>query len=151
MTALATSPGSRTSASSTSHAPAGKALARSVAARMARRVLPTPPGPTRLTIRTVASFLRSSASSRLRPTKLVASAGRLPGRRTGLAIGAAEITTRRGDGSPENSRGGLFGRWRWPLRRLRRHLPINGEENYMAPPAASPPPPREWGGELHGP
>ena len=92
-TALATSPGSRTSASSTSQAPAGKALLRSVAARSARRVLPTPPGPTRLTIRALASFLRSSASSRLRPTKLVASAGRLPRRRTGLAMDAAEGTT----------------------------------------------------------
>ena len=86
ITVLATRPGSRTSASSTSHAPAGNALARSLAARMARRVLPTPPGPTRVTIRAVASLFRRSASSRLRPTKLVGSAGRLPRRRTGLAM-----------------------------------------------------------------
>src|SRR6266851_2160805 len=34
-----------------------------------------------------------------------------------------------------------------PLRRLRRHLPMNGEEPVRmpsAPPAASPPPPHEW-------
>src|SRR5438034_91619 len=38
-----------------------------------------------------------------------------------------------------------------PLRRLRRHLPINGEEPFLhlnaaAPPAPSAPPPHEWGG-----
>ena len=54
--------------------------------RTAKRVLPTPPGPTRLTRHDTLSFLRSSASSPRRPTKLVASAGRLPERRLGLAI-----------------------------------------------------------------
>src|SRR5216683_2619303 len=34
-----------------------------------------------------------------------------------------------------------------PLRRLRRHLPMNGEDLVSpAPPAAPPPPPHEWGG-----
>src|SRR5256886_12460399 len=37
-----------------------------------------------------------------------------------------------------------------PLRRLRRHLPMNGEEPFLhlnaaAPPAPSAPPPHEWG------
>ena len=91
-TALSTRAGSRTSASSTSQAPSGKARARSVPLRIARRVLPTPPGPTRVTRRTVASFFRSSASSRRRPTKLVASAGRLPRRRVGLAMVTARYS-----------------------------------------------------------
>ena len=86
MTAFPTSPGSRTSASSTTHAPAGNPRARSVAIRTARRLLPTPPGPTRLTSRAVTSFFRSSASSRRRPMNVVASAGRLPARRAGLAM-----------------------------------------------------------------
>src|SRR5216683_8158298 len=37
-----------------------------------------------------------------------------------------------------------------PLRRLRRHLPINGEDYnrpLAAPPAPSAPPPRKWGGQ----
>src|SRR6267143_1335974 len=86
MTALVTSVGSRMSASSTSHAPPGNPRARSVAIRIARRVFPTPPGPTRLTRRTAPSFFLSSASSRCRPMKVVASAGRLPTWRVGLAM-----------------------------------------------------------------
>ena len=58
----------------------------SVAARIARRVFPTPPGPTRLTRRPSVSIFLTSASSRRRPMKLVASAGRLPERRAGLAM-----------------------------------------------------------------
>jgi hypothetical protein len=84
-TALGTSAGSRTSASSTSQVPAGKPRPRSVAIRTASRVLPTPPGPTRLTRRPAVSFLLASASSRRRPRKLAASAGRLPDRWMGLA------------------------------------------------------------------
>lgn len=57
-----------------------------VAARSASRVLPTPPGPTRLTSRAVASRARSSASSRRRPMKLLASAGRFPQRPLAVAI-----------------------------------------------------------------
>ena len=83
-TALLTSAGSWSSASSTSQAPPAKPRPRLVAMRIARRVLPTPPGPTRLTRRAVASFLLASASSWRRPTKLVVSAGRLPGRSGGL-------------------------------------------------------------------
>ena len=48
--------------------------------------MPTPPGPTRLTRRAVVSFFLISPSSRRRPTKVVASAGRLPERCLGLAI-----------------------------------------------------------------
>ena len=103
-TALSTRPGSRTSASSTSHAPSGKARARSVPIRIARRVLPTPPGPTRVTRRTVASFFRSSASSRRRPTKLVASAGRLPRRRVGLAMVTSTVLRAVGGPWPARSR-----------------------------------------------
>src|SRR5205085_670030 len=85
-TALPTSSGSWTSASSTNQTPSGKLRPTSMATRIARRVLPTPPGPTRLTRRTDVSFFLSSASSRRRPTKLVDSAGRLPEWRVGLAI-----------------------------------------------------------------
>src|SRR5258705_1683378 len=53
--------------------------------RTASRVLPTPPGPTRLIRRAPASFLLASASSYRRPTKLGASAGRLPDRWVSLA------------------------------------------------------------------
>ncbi len=84
--ALATSAGSVTSASSTSHAPSRKPRARSVPIRSARRVLPTPPGPTRVISRVVRSSFRSSAISRRRPMKLAVSAGRFPGRRSGLAM-----------------------------------------------------------------
>ena len=91
MKACPTSAGSLTSASSTTHAPPGNPRTRSVAARIASRVLPTPPGPTRLTSRAPASFDRTSASSRRRPTKLVASAGRLPGRRAVLAMLARTV------------------------------------------------------------
>jgi hypothetical protein len=58
----------------------------SFAIRIASRVLPTPPGPTRLTRRADKSILLSSASSWRRPTKLVASAGRLPEWCLGLAM-----------------------------------------------------------------
>ena len=51
MTALVTSSGSRRLASSTSHTPSGIPRLRSVADRSAKRVLPTPPGPTRVTMR----------------------------------------------------------------------------------------------------
>jgi hypothetical protein len=51
MTALGTSSASTRLASSTSQMPSGKARWRSVATRTARRVLPTPPDPTRLSRR----------------------------------------------------------------------------------------------------
>ena len=85
-TALFTRAASLTSPSSTNHAPSAKLRANSVPTRMASRVLPTPPGPTRLTTRAVASFCLISPSSRRRPTKVVASAGRLPDACLGLAI-----------------------------------------------------------------
>src|SRR5215472_3815952 len=91
MTAVPTSEGSRTSASSTSQAPLEKPRPRSVAIRAASRLLPTPPGPTRLTRRAVVSFFLSSASSRRRPMKLVASAGTLPERRVGLAMSTSNL------------------------------------------------------------
>ena len=81
-----TRPGSLTSASSTSQPPSRNPRPRSAAIRIASLVLPTPPGPTRLTSRASVSFFLTSASSRRRPTKLVASAGRLPERRAGLAM-----------------------------------------------------------------
>src|SRR5207244_5239265 len=85
---------SRISASSTSQAPSANPRARSAAARNASRVLPTPPGPTRLTSRLVLSFFLISASSRRRPTKLVVSAGKFPNRWRGLAILQTTINPR---------------------------------------------------------
>ena len=60
---------------------------RSEAARIASRVFPTPPGPTKVTRRASLSFLRVSASSWRRPTKLVVSAGRFPDVEARLATG----------------------------------------------------------------
>src|SRR6266581_6038768 len=59
-------------------APSRTVLLRSAAARRARRVLPTPPGPTKVTRRVLANTAFTSVSNRRRPTKLVDSAGSLP-------------------------------------------------------------------------
>src|SRR2546429_59424 len=86
MTTLATWAPSRTSPNSASQAPSLNPRSSSPAERRASRVLPTPPGPTRLTSRAVPSLDRTSPSWRRRPTKLVSSAVRFPTRRLGLAI-----------------------------------------------------------------
>jgi hypothetical protein len=75
-----------------SQAPSAKPRPRSAAARTARRVLPTPPGPTRLTRRAVVSLCLISPSSRRRPTKLVSSAGRLPDGGLDLAMVGRDTT-----------------------------------------------------------
>src|ERR1700716_2131880 len=58
--------------------PSCTVLLRSAAARRARRVLPTPPGPAKVTRRVLANAAFTSVSNRRRPTKLVDSAGSLP-------------------------------------------------------------------------
>src|ERR1700674_2656016 len=82
-------------------APSADPRPSSDAIRSPSRVFPTPPGPTRLTRRAVASFFLISPSSRRRPTKLVVSAGRLPDRCLGLALTTHRLIY------PDDSRGGL--------------------------------------------
>src|SRR3954454_21335884 len=76
---------------------------------MARRVLPTPLVPTRLTSRAATNVLRVSANSRRRPTKLVASAGRLPIRRLGLGT-VSRTLARPKSGPVDYASNPLFGR-----------------------------------------
>jgi hypothetical protein len=63
-------------------------LENGVAARSAKRVLPTPPGPTSVTRRAPARAALTSWSCRRRPMKLVSSAGRFPG---GAFIGCPAV------------------------------------------------------------
>ena len=73
-TDCATSAGRATPASSTRKATSVEsAVASAVMALAARRLLPTPPGPVRVSRRPVARALRIRSSSRRRPTKLVSS------------------------------------------------------------------------------
>ena len=74
-TRTATSAGSVTSASSTSQEPPLKRSLSWLASRAASRVLPTPPGPHKVSMRTSASSIPRSARSRSRPTKLLGSDG----------------------------------------------------------------------------
>ena len=69
--------GSRSGASACHVRPSGNSSAASAAAWSARRVLPLPPGPVRVTSRArLASSLAISATSALRPMKGVAGTGR---------------------------------------------------------------------------
>lgn len=89
---------SRTSA--TSHGLFGKRRAGSVAARIASRVLPTQPGPTRLIRWPEVSLFLSSAGSLRRPIKLIASAGRLPDLRLGLTLSKRKLLLSEVIGAP---------------------------------------------------
>jgi hypothetical protein len=73
----ATSVGSVTGPRSTHHTPSGHRSASRAAAWTARRVLPHPPEPVTVTIRSMPSSRSTAASSWLRPTKLVSWGGRL--------------------------------------------------------------------------
>lgn len=70
-----TNSGSCRADSSTSRTPSANRSATARAARSAVRLLPTPPGPTSVTSRDRANSAFSTASSSLRPTKLVNSTG----------------------------------------------------------------------------
>ena len=74
--AVGSSSAVRTPSSRTSHVPSGACRPR--AASTARRVLPTPAGPTTVTRRCPSSAARTAASSAARPTSAVVGAGRLP-------------------------------------------------------------------------
>ena len=78
-TTSGTAAGSPTGANSTSHTPSGNSAASSAATCTARRVLPTPPTPVRVTSRCARTCSASSFTSTSRPTKLVTCTGRLPG------------------------------------------------------------------------
>ena len=73
-TAWLTNP-ARTGTRSTNTAPDGYLSAAASAVLAASRVLPTPPGPTRVTIRLPARAASTAACSRSRPMKLVRAAG----------------------------------------------------------------------------
>src|SRR5215208_2456292 len=77
-TACGTRSGSESGASSTHHTPSSKQSTISVASTRAKRVLPEPPAPVRVSRRVLsANTPLSSAISRSRPTKLVSCRGRL--------------------------------------------------------------------------
>lgn len=76
--ALATRWGSWSPARSTNQTPSRMVRRRSTAARKASRVLPTPPGPTKVSSLVRSNAVFTSTSNRRRPTKVVDSAGRLP-------------------------------------------------------------------------
>ncbi len=82
----AMSAGSCRPASSTSHTPSSNARCSPAAVTTAKRVLPTPPTPVSVTSLALPSRRLTSATSCLRPTKLVVSAGRLPRLRVAAAI-----------------------------------------------------------------
>ncbi len=77
LTAFATSRGSGSPASSTSHTPSAYSGMQLRAISSASRVLPQPPVPVRESSRVVARRRPTSATSRSRPMKLVNGAGRL--------------------------------------------------------------------------
>ena len=96
-TAFGTSAASVTEASSTIQIPSGRlpsggppaASSRSpLATSAASRVLPAPPGPTRVTRRPASIVLRTRATSSSRPTKLVSGARRFVRVRSAGAVGA---------------------------------------------------------------
>ena len=76
-TASSTPAGSRIGASSHSHAPSANRPAAWAAACNASRVLPTPPGPVRVTTRAWPSAAAVCSSSRARPTNELTGNGRL--------------------------------------------------------------------------
>ena len=92
--AAGTSAPAASGARSTNQTPSGYPSMASAAACRARRVLPVPPVPVRVSSRVVARSRATSASSRSRPTKLVTCRGRLWGsasrvRRAGKSAGEA--------------------------------------------------------------
>ena len=96
--AASTSAGSRSAARSTNQTPCGKRSRTSRATASARRVLPLPPGPVRVTIRLSTRSARTASISSSRPTKLVTSPGRFEGTssvRSGRASSATPGTTSR--------------------------------------------------------
>ena len=74
-TALMTRPGSRTLASATNTTPSAKTSPIPAATSIARRVLPMPPGPSKVTRRSAASTFRTTATCCSRPTKLLSGVG----------------------------------------------------------------------------
>ena len=76
--AAGTSSGSSVVSRRTSHAPSGTRSAQRRASSIAKRVLPVPPGPVRVTRRASSNSASSAANSRSRPTKVVSRDGRLP-------------------------------------------------------------------------
>jgi hypothetical protein len=86
-TAATTVAGSVTRTRSTNHAPSRRSAARPVATLIARRVLPTPPGPTAVTSRCSARSRASATRSVARPMNGVTGTGRAP--RPGMRSTAA--------------------------------------------------------------
>ena len=86
-TAPSTPAGSRTGASSHSHAPSAYRPATCPAACTASRVLPTPPGPVSVTTRASPSVAPVCSSSRSRPMNELTCTGRLPVRSATVRIG----------------------------------------------------------------
>src|SRR5262249_15315145 len=86
--ASATNAGSPTSASGTNHTPSGKSPAAPSAMQMASRVLPTPPGPVKVSNGTEesSSSARPRDNSRSRPISGVRAAGGIAGRSDGNAV-----------------------------------------------------------------
>jgi hypothetical protein len=82
--------------SSASHTPSGKAPAACAAASRASRVLPTPPGPVRVTSRRSGSSAISSASAVVRPTTSVSRAGKLVRARAARVTGGRHVPQARG-------------------------------------------------------
>ena len=78
-TTSATAAGSPRGASSISHTPSGNSGTSSAATWRARRVLPTPPTPVKVTRRWVRTSVTSSSMAPARPTKLVVWTDRFPG------------------------------------------------------------------------
>ena len=93
-TAWATKP-SRTGTRSAKAQPDGNDGAASRVTATARRVLPTPPGPTSVTRWASRRAARTAARSRSRPTKLVHCTGRPSGAAAGRAAGASAASSRR--------------------------------------------------------
>ena len=78
-TASGTAAGSPTGASSKSQTPSGNSSARRVATSVARRVLPTPPTPVKVTSRCDFSSVATASSADSRPMKLLGAGRRFPG------------------------------------------------------------------------
>ena len=87
-TASGTAAGSPTGANSTSHTPSENSPVSSAATWIARRVLPTPPTPVRVTSRWARTCSASSFTAISRPTKLVVCTGRFPGTASNVRNGA---------------------------------------------------------------
>ena len=102
-TAAATPSGSRTGASSTSHAPSRYLGSTSAATCNAKRVLPTPPTPVTVTTRDVSRAFATRDTSFFRPMNELTCAGRFPGNESSVRSG----------GSLADHRPGSVGRSLW--------------------------------------